>query len=235
MQPDDIYRPILYLVLRKMGRTSLHHRLRHRRLLRYCRTDYSVRIVSLIVSVAAGLSAHGRPLPQRSYTQRRQMAKFVRSMLSSPSSVNTTSLLPTNVASPKPQLHSEDISTQLTGERERCHTQRKEKLEGDKATQGGKFVTNFYTNMMNKDWAEKREERGCSAKEVVDKEEGRREDRTTVKRRVSKTMKEQTRDQVSEKEKDGGRQRRRKNSTAVQDQEKDHEQHSREYVCCILY
>lgn len=167
----------------------------------------------------AGLTAHGRPLPQRSYTQRRQMAKFVRSMLSSPSSVNTTSLLPGNVAPPKSQSHSEDVST---GERERHHTQRREKLESEKVPHGGKFVANFYTNMMNKDWAEKRE---CSAIERCSKEEGGREN-TTVGRKVSKTMEEQGRDQVSEREKDGGRQRRRKSSTEVQDQETDHEQHS---------
>lgn len=178
----------------------------------------------------AGLTAHGRPLPQRSYTQRRQMAKFVHSMLSSP----TVDTLPANVAPLKTQLQSGTAyNPHLMGERER-HAQRQEKVEGGKVSHGGKFVANFYSNMMNKDWAERREERedveriAREASERCIKEEGREKKKSAVRRREStnKEMKEPSKEQVSEREKDGGGQRseRSKNSAAVQEQTTCHEQ-----------
>ena len=167
------------------------------------------------------------------------MAKFVHSMLGSPS-VDTTSFLPANAPALKAQVHSGSVYGHLAGEQRERHGQRQEKAEGGKVVHGGKFVANFYSNMMNKDWAERREEREGAERTVREvsercsKEEGR-EKNTAVRRResTSKGTKEQNRDQVSVREKEGGGQtnERRKSSSEVQDQKTDHEQQYTVYVC----
>lgn len=167
------------------------------------------------------------------------MAKFVHSMLSSPS-VDAPSLLPANVSSLKPPVHSGGAYGHLAGEQRERHVQRQERVDCGKVAHGGKFVANFYSNMMNKDWAERREEREGAERTVREasershKVEGREKEKTAVRRResMSKVMKEQSRDQVSEREKEGGEQRneRRKSSFEVQDQKRDHEQQYTEYV-----
>lgn len=169
------------------------------------------------------------------------MAKFVHSMLSSPS-VDATSFLPANVPPLKPQVHSGSVYGHLAGEQRERYVQRQEgKAESGKVAHGGKFVANFYSNMMNKDWAERREEREGvertvrEASEGCNKEEGREKEKMAVRRResMSKGMKEQNKDQVSVREREGSGQRneRRKSSSEVQDQKADHEQQYTVYVC----
>ena len=101
-----------------------------------------------------GLTAHGRPLSHRSHTHRRQMANFVHSMLNSPSTTNAGSLPPADVPM-RPQSQCEGTFAHRTAERER-HVQRRER-EGGKVANGGKFVANFYQNMMNKEREDRRD------------------------------------------------------------------------------
>jgi hypothetical protein len=100
------------------------------------------------------------------------MAKFVRSVLNSPSSNgSTSSFLPSDVSPVRTQSHCEGIFTpRVVGECERQHVVQRRGREGRRGSQGGgKFVANFYQSMVNKQ--EERREGGVEGGRMEEKRE----------------------------------------------------------------
>ena len=163
---------------------------------------HCVTIIDLII-VFPELSAHGRPLSHRSHTQHRQMTKFVRKMLASSSSSHHNTV----------SLPSQTTDISLTSEQERLHGGLRNEKDGVQSIDqggggrggvggrgtggvegGGKFVANFYQNVMSKECG-KREERAGN-EERCRTAERRHEERNSI----TNTDHEESKDNVERKE-----------------------------------